>query len=86
MKLREGLTNEANRPRLHRSVERRGGRTTQFGWYPAILVLEVGSYPSMVEIVLFDITPKVLRAVADDLEARRALVPDELVAMRGGAE
>ena len=55
----------------------RGGCMTPFGWYPATLGLELGKYPSIAEITLYNVTPEVLRAVADDLEARLALGPSE---------
>ncbi len=57
----------------------RGGCMTGFGWCPPTLTLELSNYPSFVEISLHSATPEVLRAVADDLEAKLALVPDEQV-------
>ena len=57
----------------------RGGYWTGSGWCPAFISLELGEYPSSAEISLASVTPEVLRAVADDLEARLALVPDEQV-------
>jgi len=58
----------------------RGGRMTEYGWCPAYLSLDLGSYSSTAQITFNGIDPAVLRAVADDLEARLALLPDKQVA------
>jgi hypothetical protein len=54
----------------------RGGCMTGFGWCPPTLTLELNNFPSFAEISLHSVTPEVLRAVADELEARLARVPD----------
>jgi len=55
----------------------RGGRMVDSGWCTAFLSLELGNYTSYANITFGDINPDMLRALADELEARLALVPDD---------